>query len=154
MSRQKLGRHTQLCPYLTNFIFVKRGQRLEYSIGLDKRLNPRDAIVMGLDEVGFGGATRLDGIRINCPLAKNPLRIQEVARLQQTLLHLDELFADGEALGLRLMHAGEGRHEFRLGMLNFEMGGAQRGEYSTNELGLAFSHESGINVHTVHALWT
>src|SRR5277367_5208055 len=109
---------------------------------------------MGLDEVGFGGAARFDGIRIDCALAENPLSVDEVAGLQEAFLNLDELFADGEALGLGLMQACEGRHEFRFGVLDLEMSGTQRGEYSADELGLIFSHEACVDVQSIDALGT
>ncbi len=113
MAIQKLRRNAQLPADLANFIFVKRSQRLDDAACFDQLLNARDAIVMGLDDVGFRGAARFDGVGINGALPQDPIAIEKMPGAQDALLHRDELLADDVALGLGIGDAFERLQKFR-----------------------------------------
>ena len=99
MAREELSRDTKLSANFANFIFVKRGEGFDDAAGVDQRLDAGDAVVMGLDEIGFGGAAGFDGIGIDGALTEDPVAVQEVFRGEDAFLHLDELLTDRAALG-------------------------------------------------------
>src|SRR5205814_8393559 len=118
---------------------------------IDQLLNARDAIVVGLDEVGLGGSSRFDGVGVDGSLPENPVAVEIVLTFENPFLNLDEFFADDKALPLRVRAASQRREEPLARILDRERPGAQRGEISAHELSLAFAHQAGIDVGSVDA---
>src|SRR5579875_1852639 len=102
MASEKFFGNANLAADFAHFVFIEGCERLDEASGIDERLNPGNAIVVGLDEIGFGSAAGFDGIGINCSLAENPAAIQEVAGLQNAFLDFQELLADGAAFLFRI----------------------------------------------------
>ena len=50
---QKLAGDAELGADLADFIFIERGQRLDNAAAVDQLLDAGDAVVMGLDNIGF-----------------------------------------------------------------------------------------------------
>src|ERR1700733_6626348 len=98
MTMQELARDPQLLADFPDFILVKRSQRLNDPACFNELLNSRDAIVMGLNDVGLRGTARFDGVGINGALPQNPIAIQKSSRTQNAFLNHDELLADDMAL--------------------------------------------------------
>ena len=65
---------------------------------VDQLLNPGDAIVMRLDEIGLGAAAGFDGVGVDRALAQNPAPVEVMFAFENPLLHLDEFLADDVAL--------------------------------------------------------
>ncbi len=88
---------------------------------VDQLLNAGDAVVMGLDQIGFGGAAGFDGVRVDGALAQNPAAVEEsCCGFEDPLLHLDEFFADDVALLFGIDSAFERGEELRLGVLHLK----------------------------------
>src|SRR3954447_2562808 len=106
---------------------------------------------MRLDQVRLGRASRLDRIRVDGPLAENPVAIKEVFCRQDSFLYLYKLFADGPTLCLRIVQAAKCFEKFRLSAIDKEAPGTELREGAFDEFRLAFPHQAGINVDSKHA---
>ncbi len=152
MAVEQVRRESKLAADGADFILIKGRERLDDSAFGDQALNSGDAVVMGLDQLGFGGASGFDGVGINRALAENPVGVEEMIARQNTLLHVDEFFADDVAFLFGVGGGCERGEEFGLGVGDFEGSGAELDEIVAHEFGLAFAHQAGIDVGAVHAL--
>src|SRR5205807_10607047 len=93
MPIEQLRTDLQLSSNRTNLILIERCERLYDAACVDQFLNPRDTIVMRLDQVGFGGALGFDGVGINRALAEDPFTVEVVLACENPLPHFDTLSA-------------------------------------------------------------
>ena len=98
MAVEQFRREAKLAADGADFVLIEGRERFDDAAFVDQLLNAGDAVVMGLDELGFGGAAGFDGVGINGALAENPVPVEEVLALEDSLLDVDELFADDVAL--------------------------------------------------------
>src|SRR5580658_9805688 len=149
MAIEEIRRYAKLVADGPDLVLIERAEGFDHAALIDELLNPRDAIVVGLDEIGFGRSAGFDGVRIDGALAQNPAAVEIALGFKNPLLHFDEFFADYMPLLLRLDGVTEGGEELRLGMLHLKMAGAKRGEVCAHEICFSFAHQTGINVSAV-----
>ena len=84
MAVEQRGREAQFAADGADFVLIEGRERLDDAAFLDQLLNPGDAVVVGLDEIGFGGAAGFDGVRIDGALAENPAAVEEALRSRES----------------------------------------------------------------------
>ena len=152
MAFEELGGEAEFAAEFAHLILVELGEGFDDAVFVDELLDAGDAVVVGLDEVGFGGAAGLDGIGVDGALAEDPVAVEVGAGLEDLLLNLDELFADDATLVFGFGDAFEGGEEVELGVDDAEVFGAEGGEDFADEGGFLFAHEAGVDVGAVDAL--
>src|SRR4051812_49197532 len=107
-----------------------------------------------LNEVRFGRATGLDGVRVNGALPQNPVAIEKVLGRQDSLLYLYKLLADGSTLRLGVVQPAKRFQEFGFGAIDKEAPGPEFRKCTLDESRLALSHQPGIDIDSKNTLWT
>ena len=150
MPVQQFGREAQFAADGANFVLIKGRERLDDAAFVDQLLNPGDAVVMGLDQVGLGGAAGFDGVGVNGALAENPAGRRGSARFENALLHLDELLADDVALSFGIGDALRARLRNCCSACVDLNALAPSARNCAHEFGLAFAHQAGVDVGAVN----
>ena len=156
MTVQQFRGQTQFAAHLANLVLVKGSQGFHDSSALDQFLNAGHPIVMGLDQRRLGAAPRFNSVRVDGPLAQDPVgqagwpvvhpAVVQAQRLDDALLNAHEFLADNVPLLLRIGDALERAQEPLRGVLHGNAG------HAADEIGLAFAHQARIHVHAAHPL--
>src|SRR5581483_6875344 len=92
-----------------------------------------------------------DRVRIDGALAQDPVSIEQVARLDDPLLHTHELLADDVPLLLGITGGGQGRQKLLLRVLDRHGARAKPVEHAAHEIRLPLPHQAGVDVNAAHA---
>ena len=143
---------TDLLSDRAHLVFIKIFQRLDDEPARDERLDPVDAVVVGLDDLGVLRAARLDDVRVQGALAEEPFGLVELEPGDDLVPHRDEGLADGFAFFLRIGKAGDGLEEGLARVLDDKVREAELAVALGDHRALVLAHEAVVDVEPEHAV--